>query len=221
MNILKKRLHSDSGGAMSIFMIAGVFLVLILGMFIIDITKNRYMKNFYDNATQRATTVAVKEQNTVGGLTTKSVKKFIVEYYGLRGTPVFEPSVSSSLSTKESYGTSDSKAFRPLGCDVDTPKIKIKFDTGRGIGSKENLVLEVPPIKQTGYQNLQVRHNGVLKNLNDKSLERLISQGQYKVLSAEVEDTSGNFILGLVGQKCSHFVSVKSANTINTFNAEN
>lgn len=206
---------------MSIFMIVGVFLVLILGMFIIDITKNRYMKNFYDNATQRATTVAVKEQNTVGGLTTKSVKKFIVEYYGLRGTPVFEPSVSSSLSTKESYGTSDSKAFRPLGCDVDTPKIKIKFDTGRGIGSKENLVLEVPPIKQTGYQNLQVRHNGVLKNLNDKSLERLISQGQYKVLSAEVEDTSGNFILGLAGQKCSHFVSVKSANTINTFNAEN
>lgn len=221
MNILKKRLHSDSGGAMSIFMIAGVFLVLFVGMFIIDITKNRYMKNFYDNATQRATTVAVKEQNTVGGLTAKSVKKFIVEYYGLRGTPVFEPSVSSSLSTQESYGTSDSKAFRPLGCDVDTPKIKIKFDKGRRIGSDESLVLEIPPIKQTGYQNLQVIHNGVQKSLNDKSLERLISQGQYKVLSAEVEDTSGNFILGLAGQKCSHFVSIKSANTINTFNAEN
>ena len=202
---------------MTIFMLAGVFLVLVLGMFIIDITKNRYMKNFYDNATQRATTVAVKEQNTVGGLTAKSVKKFIVEYYGLRGTPVFEPSVSSPLSTNESYGTSDSKAFRPLGCDVDVPKIKIKFDTGRGIGSKENLVLEVPPIKQ----NLQVIHNGVQKSLNDKSLERLISQGQYKVLSAEVEDTSGNFFLGLAGERCSHFVSVKSANTINTFNAEN
>ena len=221
MNIFKKRLHSDSGGAMSIFMIAGVFLVVVLGMFIIDVTKNRYMKNFYDNATQRATTVAVKEQNTVGGLTAKSVKKFIVEYYGLRGTPVFDASVSSPLSTNESYGTSDSKAFRPLGCDVDTPKIKIKFDKGRRIGSDESLVLEVPPIKQTGYQNLQVIHNGVLKNLNDKSLERLISQGQYKVLSAEVEDTSGNFILGLAGQKCSHFLSIKSANTINTFNAEN
>ena len=205
MNMLKKRLHSDSGGAMTIFMIAGVFLVLVLGMFIIDITKNRYMKNFYDNATQRATTVAVKEQNTVGGLTAKSVKKFIVEYYGLRGTPVFEPSVSSPLSTNESYGTSDSKAF----------------DKGRRIGSDESLVLEVPPIKQTGYQNLQVIHNGVQKSLNDKSLERLISQGQYKVLSAEVEDTSGNFFLGLAGERCSHFVSVKSANTINTFNAEN
>ena len=97
----------------------------------------------------------------------------------------------------------------------------IKFDKGRRIGSDESLVLEVPPIKQTGYQNLQVIHNGVQKSLNDKSLERLISQGQYKVLSAEVEDTSGNFFLGLAGERCSHFVSVKSANTINTFNAEN
>ena len=42
-----------------------------------------------------------------------------------------------------------------------------------------------------------------------------------KMTHLPIPGVSGNFILGLAGQKCSHFVSIKSANTINTFNAEN
>ena len=194
-NILLKKIRSNDGASVTIFGI-GLFLVVVLmGIFMIDIGKNVYFRQTQYRNTQNAAQTAIKTQNSIGGLKMQAVNSAIKEYMTLRN----------------GEGGSTNSAFQSR-CQIegDYPRITILLDEKRGAGNKSRLKYYSTNGNTLtfGVYNLS-EYNNVVRNY-----------GQMKVLDIEVTDVVDNYMMGMIGMPCSEITTRASAISSSVFDNE-
>lgn len=194
-NILLKKIRSDDGASVTIFGI-GLFLVLILmGIFMIDIGKNVYFKQTQYRNTQSAAQTAVKTQNSIGGLKPEAVNSAIKEYMTLRSGK--DGSTNSAFQSR---------------CQIrgSYPRITILLDEKRGAGNESRLKY---------YSS-----NGSLMSFTVANLSEfnnvVRNYGQMKVIDIEVTDVVDNYMMGIIGMPCSEITTRASAISSSAFDNE-
>ena len=130
-NILLKKIRSDDGESVTIFGMGLMLLVILLGVFMIDIGKNVYFRQVQYRNTQTAAQTAIKNQNSVGGLEIEAVNSAIKEYTTLRN----------------GNGGSSNTAFQSR-CEIAGayPKITIFLDDKRGTSILPVPLFPFPPL---------------------------------------------------------------------------
>lgn len=194
-NILLKKIRSNDGASVTIFGM-GLFLVVVLmGIFMIDIGKNVYFRQTQYRNTQNAAQTAIKTQNSIGGLKMEAANSAIKEYMTLRN----------------GGGGSTNSAFQSR-CRIEGyyPRITILLDEKRGAGNQSRL-----KYYSTNGNTLTFRvynlseYNNVVRNY-----------GQMKVLDIEVTDVVDNYMMGMIGMPCSEITTRASAISSSLFDNE-
>lgn len=194
-NILLKKIRSNDGASVTIFGM-GLFLVVVLmGIFMIDIGKNVYFRQTQYRNTQNAAQTAIKTQNSIGGLKIEAVNSAIKEYMTLR-------------SGKD--GSTNSAFQSRCRISGSYPRITILLDEKRGAGNKSRLKYyrsNGSPMSFT-VANLS-EFNNVVRNY-----------GQMKVIDIEVTDVVDNYMMGMIGMPCSEITTRASAISSSLFDSE-
>lgn len=194
-NILLKKIRSNDGASVTIFGM-GLFLVVVLmGIFMIDIGKNVYYRQTQYRNTQNAAQTAIKTQNSIGGLKIQAVNSAIKEYMTLRSGE--DGSTNSAFSSRCQIGGS-------------YPRITILLDEKRGAGNESRLKYyssNGSPMSFT-VANLS-EFNNVVRNY-----------GQMKVIDIEVTDVVDNYMMGMIGMPCSEITTRASAISSSLFDSE-
>lgn len=194
-NILCKKIRSDDGASVTIFGI-GLFLVVVLmGIFMIDIGKNVYFRQTQYRNTQSAAQTAIKSQNSIGGLKIEAVNAGIKEYMTLRAGK--DSSTNSAFQSR---------------CQVrgSYPQIKILLDEKRGVGNQSRLKYSTTNGKLISFTvSNKSEFNNVIRNY-----------GQMKVIDIEVTDVVDNYMMGMIGMPCSEITTRASAISSSAFDNE-
>lgn len=113
-----KKFKSNNGNSVFILGMSLIALVLLLGIFIVDVGKAMYVKNLYSSYARKAVQLGVKYQDSIGGLKPESAEAVIREYYT-------QKTANGRNNTNESvYSTHCSRL-------AGYPKIRIKYDNKR------------------------------------------------------------------------------------------
>lgn len=189
--MLKKRIKSNNGSTTTILGLAIIMLVLLMGVFMIDVSKNLYIKNIYYKSAQRAAEVAIKSQNVIGGLAGESGNAAIREYMTQRN------------GGKQTAETSSHRQ----SCEVNGqyPKITIRYDKTRAFDNNSTVLFN-----STGGQPIAEL------NKNPKFLKN-----QYKVIDVEVTDIVDNYFMSIFGKPCQEVTVRASSISTGTFDALN
>ena len=194
-NILCKKIRSDDGASVTIFGM-GLFLVLVLmGIFMIDIGKNVYFRQTQYRNTQSAAQTAIKSQNSIGGLKIEAVNAGIKEYMTLRAGK--DSSTNSAFQSR---------------CQVrgSYPQIKILLDEKRGVGNQSRLKYSTTNGELISFTvSNKSEFNNVIRNY-----------GQMKVIDIEVTDVVDNYMMGMIGMPCSEITTRASAISSSAFDNE-
>lgn len=168
--MFKKRLKDESSASLTYIGICAIVLLIFLGIFLVDITKDVYIVRQYQVAAQKATQVGIKEQNAYGGLKPSAAQKALDEY-----------KIQTSLKDSDQYKVGRnigafSKNCRPQG---DYPKVVVYFDTGRhGRGGKVEFSSNKFSQMPKGSEQEFIRKN-------------------YRILGMEVVDAVDNMFTGI------------------------
>lgn len=194
-NILLKKIRSNDGSSVTIFGM-GLFLVVVLmGIFMIDIGKNVYFRQVQYRNTQTAVQTAIKNQNSVGGLKLEAVNSAIKEYTTLRN----------------GNGGSSNTAFQSR-CKIAGayPKITIFLDDKRGKSTKIRL-------KYSTYTGSTITFNTAERRYFALVVRNL---GQMKSIEIQVTDVVDNYMMGMIGMPCSEITTRASAISSSLFDNE-
>lgn len=194
-NILLKKIRSNDGASVTIFGM-GLFLVVVLmGIFMIDIGKNVYFRQTQYRNTQNAAQTAIKTQNSIGGLKIEAVNSAIKEYMTLRGGK--DGSTNSAFQSR---------------CQISGsyPQITILLDEKRGAGNKSRLKY---------YSSNGSTMSFTVANLSEFN-NVVRNYGQMKVIDIEVTDVVDNYMMGMIGMPCSEITTRASAISSSLFDSE-
>lgn len=191
---MRKRFNSNTGGGITIFSLAIFMMILLLGIFIIDMTKNSYVSQNYYAMTQRSAQKGLTQQNSIGGLTVASVSSIVNEY--------LEESRGTGTDTDPSVvGTSETSAFR-TNCQKkypEYPKITIDFSTERTTN-----------IAEEDFSSKYVYSSGAFApSLTDNN--PLFYQKSYRTIRVVIEDISDNYFFSMFGRPCSIYTTQATA----------
>lgn len=117
----KARLNSDKGGAVTILSLGLILLIIVMGAFMIDYTKNISIKDTYHSYAQYAVQTAIQEQDFTGGLSPNAANVALNEYLRLREQP-------------------ETNMFRNR-CGGSYPRVEIAFDNEIQKGISNNSVI--------------------------------------------------------------------------------
>lgn len=194
---IRNNLKSDNGATVTVMGMVMIMSVLLLGIFMIDISKNLYIKQVQLSSTQKAAQTAIKEQNAVGGLKITAVNRAIREYNTQRKGGL--------------VGSKDTLAHRTK-CQTrgNYPKIKVTFDTKRRLETGDAIQIDGQEIQQSFTSS-----NGselYFSKLQEEMFNRLaLEKSQYKVVNVEVIDVADNYMMAIFGLPCSELTTTASA----------
>lgn len=188
---LFKKIKSNKGSTTTILGLAIIMLVLLMGVFMIDVSKNLYIKNIYYKSAQRAAEVAIKSQNVIGGLAGESGNAAIREYMTQRNGGKQTAETSSHRQTCELSGS--------------YPKITIRYDKTRNFDVNST-------ISYTSNSGNQIAE----LNKNPQFFKT-----QYKVIDIEVTDVVDNYFMSIFGKPCQEVTVRASSISTGTFDALN
>lgn len=113
-----KKFKSNNGNSVFILGMSMVALILLLGIFIVDVGKAMYIKNLYSSYARKAVQLGIKYQDSIGGLKPESAEAVVKEYYT-------QKTANGRNNTNEAvYSTHCNKL-------AGYPKIRIKYDNKR------------------------------------------------------------------------------------------
>lgn len=192
--MFKKRIQSDNGAYVTIIGIAVIVLILLMAIFIVDASKNLYIKNQYYQAAQRATQTAIKDQDMIGGLKKSAMNHLIDEY-----------KIQTGRAKDDTGASLETGAFRgSCSNGKDYPKIKIYYDNKKRDNRGGTLIYT-----SVGFSKMPI-------NAQDEAKFRT---NQYNTIGIEVEDVAQNFFLGMFGNNCS-VIKTKASATISSSHDE-
>ena len=182
MEYFRKKLKSNKGDGVLVFMIFGTLFLFLVCALSVDIAKNVYIKQNYDSEAQNATTSAVKTINSDGSLNSVSVSKFLSEYLRQTGRSGVETS------------TSENNTFRMKCTNVEldgssykAPYMRITLGTDRKAGT-------------SGV--VYVSEGGGTPTITSGTLD---PSQVYKVISADIYDVSDNMMMSWFGVPCQYY----------------
>lgn len=184
---MRRKINSDSGAGMTVFGIAILMLILLLGIFIVDVGKNIYIKNQYVLAAQRATQTAVKDQDIIGGLRLASANTVINEY-----------KIQTGKAIDSGRGTLGGSVYRGRCSEIkgkSYPIMEIYYDGARATkgGTHKFTSRNFRNMNITRFDESNFRAHG------------------YSVVGVKVTDVIGNHFLSMFGMPCSEVVISSSA----------
>lgn len=112
MKKFSKKVVADNGATVTIFALLMLALVMLIAGLVMDITRTQIVAVNMDNNAQQATQLAIRSQNSVGGLNEKAGEVAVKEYLRLRA---------------------NNEGLRGTSCDstYNYPQITVAFDTQR------------------------------------------------------------------------------------------
>lgn len=204
---LSHKVKSDEGATVTVLGLFIIITIILVGMFMIDLSKNSYLSSIQRRNTQMAAQIAIKEQGGTGYLKLTAVNRAIREYNTLRngeeGTNEFNNYASNNPSSRTS-------------CQLkgDYPKITVTLDTTRTYSTSEK-ALTYSTIAGRELQQSESAISSWNAYMNNQPPEN-----QYKVVQIKVVDSVDNFLLGMIGMPCSELITTSSAITSTTFDDE-
>lgn len=191
-----KRIKGNKADATTVLGIFVILMILLLSIFIVDLTMNVYMRQQYKRSTQTAVQTAIKEQDFMGALSHKSVNKAIEEYK-IQTNPHLEKNTDKPA-------TQNSAPFRKA-CQAGYPKIKITVETD---------------IDNTGKSKKVLVYDGVGYAVS-KGKEQVFKENRFKVINMEVTDVMDNFGVTSVSKSCSEIKVSASARISSSHDDDN
>lgn len=172
-----RRIKDNRANATTILGIYVILMILLLSIFIIDLTMNIYMRQQYKRSAQTAVQTAIKEQDFVGALSHESINKAIEEYR-IQTNPELENNTNKTA-------TQNAAPFR-RSCQAGYPKIKITVESDADDEGKTNKVLVYDG---SGYAV-------------STGKEELFKENRFKTISMEVTDVMDNFGVTSAAKGC-------------------
>lgn len=194
VNRFKERLKSNRGNAILIMGLAIFGLILLMAIFFVDVSKNIYISNNYTQMAQRATQTALKQQNSIGGLTPQAATAVINEYLEEREPKTKCASTDGSGNTVACQ-TVETKAFRTLCAKKypNYPEIEVAFSTARNNKGKTS---------STDNFGVTLSYkNGSIPEFSPAQ-KRLFYRNQYKTIRVKVKDYGDNYFFSMFGRGC-------------------
>lgn len=191
-----RRIKENKANATTVLGIFVILMILLLSIFIVDLTMNVYMRQQYKRSAQTAVQTAIKEQGFTGALSHTSVNKAIQEYK-IQTNPNLEENTDKP-------GTQNTAPFR-RSCQAGYPKIKITVETGADNEGKTNKVLVYDG---TGYTA-------------SKGKEEVFKENRFKAIKMEVTDVMDNFGVTSVSKGCSEVKVSASARISSSHDEDN
>lgn len=191
-----RRIKENKANATTVLGIFVILMILLLSIFIVDLTMNVYMRQQYKRSAQTAVQTAIKEQDFTGALSHTSVNKAIQEYK-IQTNPNLEENTDKP-------GTQNTAPFR-RSCQAGYPKIKITVETGADNEGKTNKVLVYDG---TGYAA-------------SKGKEKVFKENRFKAIKMEVTDVMDNFGVTSVSKGCSEIKVSASARISSSHDEDN
>lgn len=163
-----RRLKDDSGASVTIYGIFLATIIMTLGSFIIDLSKWIYTKNMLHSYAQQSVHLAIKEQDSLGGLKPTSAEKFVQEYINYRGL--------EGKQRPANYGTVE---WSNKGCENHNgggyPRITMRYISNREIGTDGNKTITLestrgnnPDITKTQRDNFHTQgYKGFTAEITD------------------------------------------------------
>lgn len=171
--------------------ISMLFICLCLGIGV-DISKNAYLKSSLSSRAQQSAEVALKNLSTTGSIKEVAADKFVQEYLGNHNDSSFRADETkvwmSQKCSKRKISLNNTQR------EVKMPYIVITLDTERRMGANSKVVY----VSEGGSEPKLVKGS---YNPYEK----------YRVLAAEVHDSTANVILGMFGMNCQDYNSSVSA----------
>lgn len=172
MKKLMNTLNDDKADSALIIFLLSIPLLLIVMGFVTDLNKNVNAKIAFNTAAQESAQSSVRTVNAAGSLNSEAATAFVNEY---------NYQISPSGSHTNEIGAYKSETCNTVmvnGTEQKAPYIQIKLNAERGSNAKGSGASSETATSIGG---------GALSNL-----DRLNNTGDYKVISAEVYDTSTN-----------------------------
>lgn len=182
ISIMNRNVESDDGSSILTFWLLFMPVLLLLLGSSIDLSKNRYLAEVYERSADSAVKAASNMRDAYGQLTGESVKRFDSEY---------------RIHRSELH--SDAAAFRNNYCDSyqggTYPMMRA------GISEDRGGTLDFNPDAGAEPANL-VASISWAGNASPGDLAVPNTRGLGYSMVANVQETSGNFMLGMFGQPC-------------------
>lgn len=214
--LLRKRISSDHGAATLVVGIVSVaFLCLCLGMGL-DLTKNAYLKNAQHSKAQEAVEVAVKTVDSKG-----SLANFTRDQSGTIPDAVYAVRDAYRSQNSSSYNnslvgqgdhTDDTVAYSSDKCNLR--EITKWGSTGKSSARIPYMVVKIS--KDRGFDDFSATADSVVFTMEGDDAPVKVAGNfdpsiSYHVVSAEIQDASANFMMGMFGMGCQGYNSKVSA----------
>lgn len=172
-----RRIKENKADATTVLGIFVILMILLLSIFIIDLTMNVYMRQQYRRSAQTAVQTAIKEQDFKGALSYKAVNKAIQEYK-IQTNPNLEENTNKPA-------TQNTSPFK-RGCQAGYPKIRITVETDKDI---------------TGKSKKEVVYEGVGYEVPENK-EKTFKENRFKSINMEITDVMDNFGVTIASRGC-------------------
>lgn len=187
-----KRIKKDGAAGITFYGIFAILIIMLLGIWIVDINKNLMVSKQYQMAAQRAVQTAVKDQDKIGGISPDAINTVINEYM-VQTNPSVDPTKPSGEKQVFSQACRDSSGGK-------LPKITVYFDTRRDKRAGEDNF-------ETSYQSRNYQ------SVEVESLREEFRRKNYQVVAVRVEDAVQDFFSGMFGPGCQKITVDASAIT--------
>lgn len=192
---LTKRIKSDEGNAVLLMGLAIFGLVLLLGIFFVDVSKNITIVNSYSQYAQRATQAGLRRQDNVGNLMPEAVKATFDEYLHERNSSSRKlagqtTTFSDGQNIQQSGGTAPFRRSCSIKYGKD-PVMKVRMSTDR------------EPNKGTKSVTFTYRDGVITPPISNYYDD--FYRNSYKTIILEVQDYGDNYFFSLFGQPCSEY----------------
>lgn len=201
---VKKRIASDEGNAVLLMGLAIFGLILLLGIFFVDVSKNVSVVNSYTQYAQRATQSGLRRQDTVGNLMPEAVEATFLEYLNERDSS--ERKLAGQTTQfrdgeviSQSGGTAPYRKSCALKYGED-PVMKIKLSTDKD------------PSKGTQSTTFTYKNGTITPSLAGYYDE--FYRNSYRSINLVVEDYGDNYFFSLFGAPCAEFKVTATAVSI-------
>lgn len=181
MSRFLRRTKENKAHAITIMGLFMILLIILLGVFIVDFTKNFHFKQTFNSAAQAAAKTAIKSQNLTGGLSHSAVGKAIDEY-------------RSQRTGRDASG--EIRAHQTKCMKAGYPIIEIRMDTERRLGGGTLI-----------YKSVGFSKPAPLNSLSSLQFDRQ----KYTTIEITVTDVIDNYFMGAIGMPCSYVSTRSSA----------
>lgn len=188
---LRQKKQSDTAAGITIFGLFAIMVFMMMAIFLVDMGKNIYMQNTYFSMITRSAQEGIKDQNSIGGLTSKSAQSIVDEYMKERNG-VAEDGHATTRATEPF------RAICAKAKEGEYPKITITYGTQRNNkGTSSNGV-------ETGSMSTDMTFssNGgssLSPSVQDPSTQGKFFANKYRTIQVNIEDYGDNYFFNMFG----------------------